>query len=197
LDVRVNRAFFTCTCVFGLLAATACRAPKLAGESVGTFVVTGTLNENTCAAGYPAPETFSFRVDIRRERNSSSVGYWKLPQGPLMAGTVDDAGAFRFTQIDEVVAVPADPSTGQVGCTLLRTEVVTGAIPPSANASDLGDADRTDGGGEAASALSGTTAIEVEAVAGSDCSALLLPSGGAFPVLPCELSWSFSGTREP
>jgi hypothetical protein len=176
-----------------LLPLAACRPIKLAGEPVGQYRVTGTLQETSCGAGHPAPPSLTFHVELRREP-ASTYGYWKLPDGPLVNGAFDDEG-FRFEQRAEVVGVPPDLDLGVVGCTLERAEIITGEL-----ASQAGDAAAPADGGQAGDAgaaqgapFTGRTTIAVTPVAGGDCSPLLLPYGGAFPLLPCELRYTLEG----
>jgi hypothetical protein len=169
------------------LAFAGCRPTKLAGESIGQYRVTGTLEESSCGDGYPAPETSTFYVELRREPDSS-YGYWKLPNAPLVAGLLDPSGSFRFTESQQVSGVEPDPVNGVVGCDLRRDEIVAGSL--GSETDDAGQ--RADAGSDDAS-LIGTTTIRVTPIAGSDCSPLLLPAGGAFPVLPCELRYHLTG----
>lgn len=166
-----------------------CRPTKLAGESIGQFRVTGTLEQNTCADGHPAPTTLTFYVELRSEPGSS-YGYWKLPDAPLVSGVLEGDGDFRFTNSQQVTGVQPDPSTGVVGCDLRRDEIVAGTLDQATD----GGAQIADGGAGNAD-LRGSTTITVTPVAGGDCSPLLLPAGGAFPVLPCELRYQLVGER--
>ncbi len=172
-----------------LVILAGCRPVNLSGESVGQFRVTGTLDETSCGDGYPAPPSSTFYVELRREPDSS-YGYWKLPNAPLVAGLLDRRGNFRFTDTQQVTGVEPDPASGVVGCDLPREEVVAGVV-----ADELGADGAVNGDAGAGGALTGTTTIRITPAAGGDCSPLLLPAGGAFPVLPCELSFRLDGER--
>lgn len=193
----MRRLALFASCLLGLTAFAACRPTQLPGESLGQYRISGTLVENTCGEGHPAPESFSFHVELRAERQGSR-GYWKLPEGPAVPGNVSPAGAFRFEQRDEVVAIPEDLPNWVTGCMVERLEIVAGNILRSVE-SDGGqpDAGRPDAdpSGAEPGALRGTTTVTVSPLAGSDCSPLLLPNGGAFPVLPCQLRWELTGER--
>lgn len=171
----------------------ACRPTELAGDSIGEYRVTGALAETTCGAGHPAPASMSFYVELRAEPGSTS-GYWKLPNAGLVAGELDE-GAFRFEQRSQVVGVPQDLEAGVAGCMLERAEIVAGELgsAPAADAGSTGDAG-AQGDGDA-EGFHGRTTIGVSPVAGGDCSPLLIPFGGAFPVLPCELRYDLTGER--
>jgi hypothetical protein len=173
------------------IAASGCRKPTdLAGESIGQYRVVGALAENECAGGHPAPPDLTFYVELRSEPGSAR-GYWKLPDGPLVAGALDPDGAFRFAQSANVTAVPADPARGVTGCVLERAEVVSGALEMSAS-----DASAIDGGvADDVERIDGTTAITIAPVAGSDCSPILTAWGGAFPALPCRILYDLDGER--
>ena len=170
------------------LAIAGCRPTQLAGRSLGQYAVTGTLEENECAAGYPVPPSTSFYVELRREPGSS-VGYWKLPDGPLAAGSIDGDGRFRFEQRVQVSAIAPDVANGVAGCVLERAEVVRGQL--DAAVLDGGEPDA----GTSASDLRGETIITVSPVPGGNCSPLLVAFGGAFPALPCELRYALDGER--
>lgn len=197
-----------------------CRPVELAGRSIGQYAVQGTLTVNSCGDGHPAPPTMSFYVELREEPGSAS-GYWKLPNGPLVGGSLDAAGAFRFEQRMQVVGVPEEPDLGVVGCVLERAEIVRGELVEGPGGGSDGGA-AIDGGGaldggaaidggavvdggqrpldagpppDPHGILRGETTITVTPVAGGDCSPLLLPLGGAFPALPCELRYVLEGEQ--
>jgi len=174
-----------------LLVLPACRPEKLAGESVGQFRVEGELIESTCGAGHAVPQTLLFHVELRDE--PGPVGYWKLADGPIANGTVE-AGAFRFEGSTEHVGL--ERTDAHPGCTLIRREVIAGELVQPSASGDAGDA--PDGGtseDDARDGFDGTTTVTISPATGSECSALLLPQGGAFPALPCELSFDLRGTR--
>jgi hypothetical protein len=162
------------------IACAGCRPTQLAGDSLGEFFVTGTLEESTCGAGYPVRSTFTFLVDVRIEEGSS-YGYWKLSDGPAVAGSVRDDGTFRFEAATQVVAIEADPATGTTGCALDHTDVVAGEIADDADAGH---------------ALTGYEVLDVVPVAGTQCSPLLTLWGGTFPELPCRVEFAFTGERQ-
>lgn len=170
------------------LAIAGCRPTQLAGRSVGQYAVNGALAETTCGEGHPAPPSMAFYVELREEPGSST-GYWKLPDGPLVGGSLDTDGAFRFEQRLQVVGVPEDPQNGVAGCVVERVEIVEGRL--GAEAPDGGQADGGASGDPHAS-LVGETRITVSALSG-DCSPLLVPLGGAFPTLPCSLRYTLDG----
>jgi hypothetical protein len=174
----------TLSCVAAL---SGCKEPELAGDPIGTFEVRGSLLETSCAEGHPAPPLLTFRVELRAEPGYS-YGYWKLPDGPLIGGVLDREGMFRFEHRARVPAVPADAETGVLGCVLERRETVAGQLEDEAAIDDGGV-------GQEAASFTGTTTIAVSPIAGGDCTPLLLPFGGAFPELPCQLRYDLAGQR--
>lgn len=184
--------------VLSLGSLAACRPTRLAGESVGHYEVRGELLENTCGAGHPAPEQLWFFVELRHL--DGAVGYWKLSDAPLVEGTLARRGEFRFAERREVVGVPTDQANGVVGCMLAREESIEGSLFADATTeAGVEDASLADGGvaserAEGEARFEAGTTIRVSP-AGGDCSALLLPAGGAFDALPCEIRYSLGGER--
>ncbi|MFK7986935.1 MAG: hypothetical protein AB8I08_13000 [Sandaracinaceae bacterium] len=196
-----------------LLGFASCRPTQLAGSAVGQYEVIGALTENTCAEGYPAPADLYFHVELRDD--ASGTGHWKLPNAGISSGQLDlSAGTFRFEDRQEVVGIAPSPTAR--GCTLARVEVVSGTLSatpndagtPDAGANDAGrDASTGDGGAGDAGAdeprlpgedrFVGTTVVTVSPTPGSECGALLDPSQGGFPVLPCSITYAMTGRRVP
>lgn len=182
---------------FVLAALAGCRPIQLAGESLGHYAIDGTMVESSCGAGHPAPATTSFRVELRAYPGSN-IGYWKLPTGPLVEGVYDEEErSLRFEQRTQHVGVEPDLERGIVGCTLEWIEVVTirlGASALDAGVLDAGAADAgMDEGEMEQPALRGRTTIGITPVVGSNCAPLLLPYGGAFPNLPCDIRYELEG----
>lgn len=177
-----------------LLLLPACRAPTLTGESVGQYGVTGTLVENTCGEGYPAPDTFSFFVEIRHE--ADLVGYWKLADAPLVSGTVEREGDFRFVDRSQVVAIPNDVMAGVAGCALEREEVVAGTLlgAPIATEADVPDGGAPEPALPGEQRFEGTTTIAVTPTDG-DCTPLLGSAGGPFGALPCAVRFDLAAEQ--
>jgi hypothetical protein len=180
-----------------LVGHASCRRPNASSpsaESLGQYQVQGTLEDNACGEGHTAPPSFAFYVELSRGAGSSH-GYWKLPDGPMVDGTLDREGAFRFEERVQATAIESEPDLGIPGCALERAEVVSGQIiapTPSEEDAELSP----DGGAPAErERLRGTTTVTVSPVAGGDCSALLSVFGGPFPALPCQLRYRLDGER--
>ena len=166
------------------------------GQSLGTFVVRGTLEENGCAPGLEPLDPIDFRVDLTRDRGTLG---WRMPGGAPAMGRLEPDGAFRLRTSQEVEAWPADPVNGIRGCWLTQVETVEGTLvglPPEGDASvaiaDAG-APQGDGGVGTGAAFEAVNRIEIVPVAGSDCTPLLLVNGGSFPTLPCSARYELSG----
>ncbi len=191
-DGGVQRILLLGACA---LAIAGCRPTKLAGESLGQFAVTGTLIETTCGQGHPAPASFSFYVELREEPGQST-GYWKLADGPLVTGSIDRHGVFRFESRQQVTGVEPDAANGVVGCVLERAEVVRAELTEGSASDASAQVDGgADAGVESERPFEGETTVNVSPVVGSDCSPLLLPYGGAFPTLPCQIRYELEGDR--
>src|SRR5436190_845822 len=88
--------------------ALACKPAALPGQDVGTYDVTGTLDENACAPGLPAMDPLTFSVQLRRDHGSL---IWRImPDGAPISGTVGDDGTIHLHTDTRVQAWAADPS---------------------------------------------------------------------------------------
>lgn len=175
-----------------LLALPACLGggtPELSGEPVGQYMVQALLTSNECGAGHPAPPSLGFYVELRHLVGSAS-GYWKLPDGPLVDGSLVRDRDFRFASAEEVVGLPPDLDYEYPGCNLERREIVAGLF-------DGSEGNEGDGGviAEEESSFSGTTTVTVSALPGGDCTPLLAVYGGAFSTLPCSIEYELEGAR--
>lgn len=159
-----------------LIACLGCRPPKPPGEPLGQFRVHAELDSSTCGDGVPAAPTLDFFVELRADA-ATSRGWWKLEDGASVEGRSTEEG-FRFVQATTIEAVLPDPDLGYAGCALDQRETVEAALVE-----------------EDDEPLTGTSAVELSAVAGTDCTPLLQAYGGAFPTLPCALSYTLAGQR--
>lgn len=169
----------------------------LPGESRGTFAVEGTLEENGCGAeAVPARDPLRFPVELREDDGRA---LWRRAQQPLVEGTIEDDGSYRFEARVRLDVLEADPAQGQAACVLVQQEVLTARViggGVSGDAGAGGDASAVQDGGEAR--LEGTQVIDMKPAAGSDCSPVLAASGGPFLELPCTLAYTLDGTpRDP
>jgi hypothetical protein len=170
------------------------------GDSLGTFLVHGALQESGCAPGLEPIDPIEFRVELSRTGGSL---LWRMPGGQPVSGTIATDGDFHLRTMTQVEAWPADPDTGIPGCTIAQVETVDGTLTMAPSIADGGDAAQdeldagaSDGGATMTASLEATNRIEIVPVAGSDCSALLLVNGGSFPSLPCAARYELAGAVE-
>ncbi|GAB4207780.1 MAG: hypothetical protein OHK0013_25680 [Sandaracinaceae bacterium] len=188
------------------LLATACRPPVAPGASLGDYVVTGTLEENTCGLGFQPEPLLRFPVELRRD---GSTAYWRMGSGPRAEGTIDADGDFRFRYVTLIEGWPADPDNGVPPCRFTQTEtiegrIVSGALADAGSADggladagsgDVGPGDAADAGARTSAFMSATSTIDLGVAAGFDCSLALQSAGvgGQFAVLPCRATYRFEG----
>lgn len=175
-----------------LFALPACRPPgdaALPGEEVGTYSVQASLTTNECGEGHPAPEALAFLVDLRH-LGGTSRGYWQLPDGPQIDGTLEREASFRFQTTTQAVAIESNPALEIPGCAIERSEIVEGLLEEAtlegADAGVVADPEAY---------LAGTTRVRVTALPGGDCTPLLSIFGGPFPELPCRIEYELAGQR--
>jgi hypothetical protein len=189
-----------------LLLTTACKAPAAPGTSLGSYTVTGTLEGNTCGAGFLPDPVIRFPVEVRR---SGSTAYWSMGSGPRAEGTIDADGDFRFRYQVQIDGWPADPDNGIPACRYTQTETIEGRVVTLSSDADAGDGGGTDptdaGGGDAGvdagdagptlGFMSATSTIEIGVAPGFDCSLSLegAGAGGQFASLPCRATYHFEG----
>ena len=185
------------------LLGMACKPAAQPGTHVGTFAISGTLQDNACGDGFQPDLTIAFNAELRR---TDSVAYWKMGDRPATSGTIDANGNFRFRSQSLIEAWPADAANGIVGCRLLQTETISGRVnalsESNVDASDSGradagasqgDAGRRDAGRGETMELTATNTIDIAASPGSDCSPALAFAGGPFTSLPCRASFVLDG----
>lgn len=196
-----------------LLLTTACKPPAAPGTSLGSYTVTGTLEANSCGAGFQPDPVIRFPVEVRR---SGSTAYWSMGSGPRAEGTMDSDGDFRFRYQVQIDGWPADPANGIPACRYTQTETIEGRVVGAASEADAGDggldladAGATDaapddaGGGDAGAGDAGpglvfmtaTSTIDIGVAPGFDCSLSLegAGAGGQFAMLPCRATYHFEG----
>ena len=89
-----------------------------------------------------------------------------------------------------------DAGSGDAGPDSDAGDEDAGSSDAEATNTDAGPSDATPPPvGDPEERFSGTTTVTVSPAAGSECSALLDPSQGGFPFLPCEVRYAIGGTR--
>lgn len=187
--------------------ATACRPAAQPGERLGTFAITGTLQDNACGDGFQPDLMLAFNAELRR---TDSVAYWKMGEAPATSGTIDANGNFRFRSQSLIEAWPQNAAEGVVGCRFVQTETISGRVTAlvlsETDAGDAGqpsdafshDAGRADSGARDAGPvgtmeLSATNTVDIAPSPGSDCTPALTFAGGPFAALPCRVSFVLDG----
>ena len=184
--------------------ASACQAPPSPGTTAGSFAISGTLLENTCAPGLDPHQMLSFVAELRRD---GGAGYWRQEGGTIVSGTMGEGGHFHFVSQVTIPAYGPDRESGTAGCSLTQSETIDGVLVArdvdsgSGNGDAALDAASSDGGrldggaGDAGtrSSLSGENTIVISTVAGSNCTRLLIANGGDFPAFPCQARYALTG----
>lgn len=158
----------------GLATAAACAEPP--GEPVGTFQVTYALEQNQCGQG--AVYTLDGSVFSVELREDGGQGWWRPADGQPVVGTYED-GAFRFTVEKLIQLLAPDPglAAGFPGCRVVQTELLEGEV--------------------AGEAIEGEHRLTLTATSDSECSPVMVASGGPFQALPCDIFYTYEGvTRE-
>ncbi len=185
---------------------TSCQAPVYPGTTEGSFAITGTLEENTCAPGLDPIAMLSFIAELRRE---DGVGYWRQEGGAIVSGTMGTDGRFRFTSRIVVDAYGPDADLGIAGCSLYQSETIDGVLVTAArddagardgSSSDASSSDASSNTVDAGSADAGPSAsftgentVVISTTPGSNCALLLAANGGDFPSFPCQARYTLSG----
>lgn len=143
------------------------------GDLVGTFAVTGVLNESDCGPGaFGAPDPWKFEIKLSRE-DSSLYWYNGLE---AVSGTVSSDGSFVFKS--GVQATMSEPAKGKPGCVLTRTDEFTGKLAAS---------------GDDVSGFTGTMRYSFKPEAGYECLETMASEGVI--ALPCSMTYTLKASR--
>lgn len=159
-------------CVLGLLGC---------AKTEDVYEITVALESNTCGANaLPLKDGLSYRVQFTPDPPKAS---WKvLPKGSPISGTFDEAERkFRFSIAQTLSLDGMDAGAGQLQCTVIRTETLTGTL----EAPDAGLDDD-------ASPLNGEHLIGFTADSNGACRGASGPLG-PFDRLPCEAKYELVG----
>jgi hypothetical protein len=164
---------FACACG-GALAAVACEEQSsLPGTDLGTFSVSATVSSNSCGTSLGAPDPWLF--DAKMSKDGTTL-YWQQDQADAVSGQLDSTG----TQATIAVTSTNQSDGGIGGCTIARTDTLNVVV---------GDAG-------APTAISGSVGFAFSASSTVDCAAELSANGGSYQTLPCELDYTFTGTKQ-
>jgi hypothetical protein len=169
----------------------ACEPPTHPGESVGTFQVNGSLDENLCGAAVPALDPISFSVEIRDQLGRAM---WIMDEQPVQDGIRMPDGTYRFRSGTTVPVL--EPQPGYRGCSLQQVELVEVTISsvPADGVVDESDAGVGMGGDDDALEIDGLSEVQFTPTIDSDCSPLPVVNGGPWAALPCTITYTLFGT---
>jgi len=190
-------------------ALAGCEPTELPGEPIGTYAISGSLEDNTCGqAALPAVNPLAFDVQIRLAGTS---GNWIVGDPPGFEGVVDEQGAFLFgaesfstviqpgsrsnelEQPEDYINGSAVSDSAEVGCTLSIVEQIDGTIHRTAMTDAGVNTIGEEPGDTEVDDLVGENRIDMSPMPGSDCSRLLGTDGGPFLALPCYALYTISG----
>jgi len=183
-----------------LILALGCEPQGHPGVSIGTFQITGSLDQNGCGAAVPALDPISFSVELRDDLGR---GVWVQDEGPIQTGIRMPDGAYRFRYGATVPVIAPQP--GYRGCNLQQVEFIEVRIEPYESDGEEEPPIRTPIGGEDADggvvvendidlALEGLSEIQYTPTSTSDCSPLPVVNGGPWAALPCTLTYTLFGS---
>jgi hypothetical protein len=155
----------------------ACSGPpgagRTLGDDLGTFRVVATETANTCGAGaLGSRESFDFALDLSREHSEL---FWN----GSVRGRVNASLAFEFRA--EVRLELRAPRNADPGCTLRRSDEMTGVLEEEAAAGIVG--------------FTGAMSYSVSSDTAEGCSLSELAESG-LSVVPCRLDYLLEAERE-
>lgn len=191
-----------------MLSLWGCEQEELPGDPVGTYMIVGSLEENTCGqAALPTRNPLHFEVQIRA---FGEAGMWIVGDPPGFDGVLLNDGSFLFgsesfnTVIEPGAMLsgpeqPEDYINGtagktEIGCTISIVEQIDGRL----NRTALTDAGTNNSLAETGldamlDDLAGENRIDMAPMPGSDCSPVLATQGGPFLALPCFARYTLRG----
>ena len=175
----------------GALLLVACVPSEMPGTDQGSHHFTGVLLENSCGpSAVPAESIIEMNVQLRRD---GALGLWRRPGAPLIYGSAQDDGGYRFQLGSTVGVYEYDPVTNTGPCSLDQYETITIEVVESDDE-------------EEGIRYEGTSEVRFAPSSGSDCSPSLAAFGGPFLQMPCGVEYElqseaidtiFPGEEEP
>lgn len=163
------------------LGSLACAPQDVPGESEGSHLFQGALMDNTCgASAVPAEALIEMRVELRRD---GALGVWRRTDAPLMIGSVETDGDWRFSFSSTVGVYDFDPITGRGPCSLEQIETIR--LSPMQPSEDETEED-------VEGRFVGTSVVQFVPTVGTDCGLSLAVLGGPFYDLPCTVEYELS-----
>ena len=152
---------------------------SLPGQSLGTFSVVGTLGTNTCGAGLGLTNPWDFQIEM--SENGATLYFAKTDGSGQVSGPISGNSAvlmWTTTVNDDAADAGASP------CDLTLTATFN---------FDLNSA-------TSPTAFTGSVLYGYSVATGDgstvDCTDQLASSGGAYATLPCNATYSLSGTQQ-
>lgn len=160
-----------------VLLGLACSGPpgagRTLGDDLGTFRVVANEAANTCGPGaLGSRETFDFALDLSREHSEL---FWN----GSVRGRIDASLAFEF-QAEVRIELRA-PRNADPGCTLRRSDAMTGVLEEDPAAGIVG--------------FTGAMSYSVSSDTAEGCTQSELAESG-LRVVPCRLEYTLEAERE-
>jgi len=171
-----------------LLCLLAC-SQQFPGESVGTYQVTGALEENTCGiTTFYVPDPLEMVVELRSDTERA----YYMPEGqPMLQGIPQAEDSYRFRTQGTAQLADADPINGYPPCVVARAETIEVSVVEEELLADGGVQDEEEE--EAEPTLLGTQLLEIAPMPDTYCLPFLATHGGTFETLPCQISYELTG----
>jgi hypothetical protein len=170
--VVLSVAVLTGACNFGKV-----EDAKIPGELLGTYDVSGTLEETSCGDG-ALGSTDEWDFDVKLSRFHEDI-YWINGREVISGGIESDGVSFSFVTRVEGEIIPA--GRGRPGCILRRADRADGRL--SSETLDV-------------ESFEATLTFAYSAVEGTDC-AEWIGTPEAVSALPCEMTYDLAGQRKP
>jgi len=149
--------------------------PKIPGNELGTYHVTGHLGASSCGPGALGSSDL-WEFDVKLSRDGHDL-YWLNGKDVVPGRIAADGVSFAFDSRSVVQAEVA--GKGKPGCTIVRTDKASGALHEQ---------------GTDVTGFDGLMRFGYTADPTSDCSDFIGVEGG-FDGLPCEMSYQVDAAR--
>lgn len=161
-----------CVCLAGCSGG---KDPKVPGEALGTYSVVASLDSSSCGPGaLGSSDLWEFQVKLSQDGHDL---YWLNGAEAIAGDLAADGVSFGFDS--HVVVTVIEPTKGQPGCSMARTDTGSGKLSSAAPPVD---------------GFQGTLRYGFQPLSGSDCQPLLAVEGG-FHALPCEMTYAMKAAR--
>jgi hypothetical protein len=147
---------------------------EIQGTLLGTYQVQGTLVESTCGpSAFGSTDKWNFSIKLSRD---GSKLYW-YNGSDIVEGAVDSDGqSFAFSTA--VKGVVSDAAKGKKGCTLTRSDGLSGKLS---------------GSGVEITGFTGKMIYQFAQTVDSDCAEAIASEGVI--ALPCTITYSLAASK--